>query len=336
MRRPIILLSGLLASLAFATSGVRFLRWNEIKPLFPDVTDSRHWDSLIRQRDYEIRVGIDRCVEDSISMLIIFGKSFTTEARLASPADAVDPAGGLTSAARVRMDAFIDGLDRIDDERFRSILQFLRRRQISQEELRAYLGGNLRRAALERAGNPSVRSISASASLIEQTLRGLISAGKSPAHVRRIGVIGPGLDPEYDPDSYNLFAGLEAALSSGLARPGSVEVVVFDIHPWVLSHIRAVAGKSGARYNARVRAEDLDIVTQTLETAAGQGFDLILLTPALSNYSPREQTLVLANLVQMMASGGVLLTTGPASAAIPQEFEAGSGVIDGISVYRRR
>lgn len=336
MRRRIILLSGVLASLAFAFDGVRYLRWNEMQPLVPEVRDSKQWESWIRQRDYEIRSGIDRCIEDSISMLIIFGTSFTTLPRLASPAEAVTVSGSLTPDARARMEAFIEGLDRMDDERFRSILQFLRRRQISQEELRPYLSGNLRRVALERASDEHLHSLLAGASLIDQTLRSLMSAAKAPSRIRRIGVIGPGLDPDYDPDTYNLGASLEAALSSGLAKPGSVEMVVFDINPWVLSHVRAVAGRTGAHHNARIRAEDLNVITQTVETGPGQGFDLMVLSTAMGGYGTTEQTLVLENLARMMASGGLLLTIGTTSGAIPQEFEPLSGAPDGLTVYRRR
>lgn len=156
MLRRIAMVCGLLAGLAFSADGVRYLRWSEIQSLVPEVANSKQWDSWIRQRDYEIRSGIDRYMEDSISTLIMFGTSFTADPRLVSAAEAVNAAGGLTPAARLRMDAFIEGLDRMDDEPFRSILQFLRRRQISQEELRAYLSGNLRRAALERSTNPHI------------------------------------------------------------------------------------------------------------------------------------------------------------------------------------
>jgi hypothetical protein len=268
-------------------------------------------------------------------MLIIFGTSFTTQPRLASPGDAVTAAGSLTPAARTRMDAFITGHDQIDDERFRAVLQFLRRRQIAQDELQAFLVGNLRRAALERGGTRQMHSASAGASLIEQALRGLMSAGKAPARIRRIGVIGPGLDPEYDPDTYNLFASLEAALALGLTKPGNVDVVVFDINPWVLSHVRAVAAKAGGRSGARIRAEDLNVAVQTVDTAPGQGFDLVV--ASTTGYNRVEMTLVMANVAQMMTSGGVFLTNGASSATIPPELETlSSAAGEGIAAYRRR
>jgi hypothetical protein len=335
MRRRLAVIFLLLGSLVFAREGVHYIRWNEIQPLIPEVNDSKQWDAWIRQRDFEIRSGIDRCLEDSISMLIIFGTSFTTQPRLASPGDAVTAAGSLTPAARTRMDAFITGLDQIDDERFRAVLQFLRRRQIAQDELQAFLVGNLRRAALERGGTRQMHSASAGASLIEQALRGLMSAGKAPARIRRIGVIGPGLDPEYDPDTYNLFASLEAPLALGLTKPGNVDVVVFDINPWVLSHVRAVAAKAGGRSGARIRAEDLNVAVQTVDTAPGQGFDLVV--ASTTGYNRVEMTLVMANVAQMMTSGGVFLTNGASSATIPPELETlSSAAGEGIAAYRRR
>jgi hypothetical protein len=299
------------------------------------VTDSKQWDGWIRQRDYEIRGGIERYIEDSISMLIMFGTSFTTQPRLASPAEAVSGAGDLTQAARVRMDAFINGLDQIDDESFRWVLQFLRRRQIAQDELRAFLVGNLRRSALERRRTQQMHSAGTAPSLIEQTLRNLMSTGKAPARIRRIAVIGPGLDPAYDADTYNLFAGLEAALASGLTKPGNVEVVVLDINPWVLSHVRSVASKAGGRSGAHIRAEDLNVATQTLDAAPNQGFDLVV--AATAGYSRVELSLAMASVAQMMASGGVFLASGPLSVAIPSEFEAlSSPAGEGITAFRRR
>jgi hypothetical protein len=336
MRRRIVLVSGIVANLAFAFEGARYLRWNEIQASVPDatVTDSKQWDSWIRKRDFEIRSSTDQCIEDSISTLIMLGTSFTTQPRLVNPAQAVNAAGGLTPAARVRLDAFMEGLDQIDDERFRSVLQFLRRRQIAQDELRVYLTGNLRRAALERARNQRMHSASVGASLIEPALRGLMSTGKAPTRIRRIAVIGPGLDPEYDPETYNLFASLEASLTMALAKPGNVEIVVLDIHPWVLSHVRAVASKAGERYGARIRAEDLNVIAQT---APGQGFDLVVAASGLSSYSRIEQTLVLANVAQMMASGGVFLANGNSSMTIPPEFEVlGGPTGEGMMTYRRR
>ena len=61
MRPRLAVIFLLLVSLVFAREGVRYLRWNEIQPPIPEVGDSKQWDAWIRQRDFEIRSGIDRC-----------------------------------------------------------------------------------------------------------------------------------------------------------------------------------------------------------------------------------------------------------------------------------
>ena len=337
----IVLVFGFVAGLAFGRTSGRYIRWNEIQPLLAgipasadkplEVTDSKQWDGWIRLRDAQIRGGVDRGIEDSISMLILLGTSFSTQPPLTNPAEAVNAAGALTPAARARMEAFISGLDQIDDERFRSMLQFLRRQQISQEELRPYLSGNLRRAALEWSHHPRLRPSSLGVSGIEQTLRALVGSGKAPGRIRRIAVIGPGFNPEFDPETYNLFAGLEAALTSGLAKQGDVELTVFDVNPWFLSHVRADAGKAGSRYGARIHAEDLNIVAQTVDSAPGQGFDLVVAVTALAAYNRLDQTLVMANVARMIATGGVFLANDLATVTTSPEFEA-----VGATACRRR
>ena len=404
---------------------VRFLRWPEVQPLLaggiatgeklPEFADAKEWDGWIRQRDGEIRGRIDRGIENSTSALIVFGTSFTTQPRLASAAEAVNAAGDLTPNARGRLDAFVQGIDQQDSERFRVVLDFMRRRRVTEDEVRAFLAGNLRRYALERAGHQNEHknpdAIPAEASLpanfaIEESLRGLKSRGVL-THLRYIAVIGPGLDSAGEPDGSDSsplqtvqpFALLEAVLRLGLAQPAEVQLTAFDVHPGVLAHIRATPAKarsasryilqlarpkdaarwnaamlgywqhfgeiigtpatvatppSGlerraiaikAQYAARITAEDLNVATQTLETAPGRGFDLVVATNVLGYYNPWEQTLALTGIAQMMASGGILLCNNVLPASALREFESlgaslvpygddGSG--DSVAVYRRR
>ena len=104
-----------------------------------------------------IRGRIDHGIEDSISELILFGTSFSAPPKLATATDAVNAAGELTANARARLDAFVEAIDELDTERFRMVLDFLRRRQITQDELTPFLSGNLRRFALEEAGLAAIR-----------------------------------------------------------------------------------------------------------------------------------------------------------------------------------
>ncbi len=399
------------------TDAVRYLRWPEVQPLFPglaatgeklpEITDAADWDSWIREHDGVIRGRIDRGIEDSISALIVFGTSFPSPPRLANAADAVNAAGDLTANARARVNAFIQAIDQLDNERFRVVLEFLRHRRVSAEEVAAFLSGNLRRWALEQASfqkkhspvTATSEAVSSETSLlinfaIEDTLRALKATGGIPAHIRRIAVIGPGLDLAGEPivfdhcplQSIQPFAVLDTVLRLGLAQASEVQITAVDVNPFVLSHLRTSLTKArgGQRYvlqvarptsagwsaaavsywqhfgetigtpaapaNAspgmelrtvavkpqiasRVTVDEVDIITQALETAPGQGFDLVVATNLFAYYSRLEQQLGLANLARLMAPGGTLLSNG--LAVKPSDFEDLGGR-DDLVIYRRR
>ena len=61
----------------------------------------------------------------------------------------MNAAGDLTPNARARRDAFVEAVDQIDSDRFRMVLDFLRRQKVTEDELTAFLTGILRRFALE-------------------------------------------------------------------------------------------------------------------------------------------------------------------------------------------
>jgi hypothetical protein len=405
---------------------VRFLRWADVQPLaaaltaapdkLSDLKDTLEWDTWIRERDAVIRSRIDHGIEDSISELLLFGTSFSGPPKLASAADAVNAAGGLTARARARVDAFIQGIDQIDNERFRTVLDFLGRRRVTEEELPAFLSGILRRFALEEAGlhKNQVRAdvgVSPETSLlinfaIEDTLRALKTSHALPAPIQRIAVIGPGLDLAGDPDVYDFcppqsiqpFAVLEAVLRLDLATPSEVQITAADLNPIVLAHLRTSLAKAraGQRYvlqlphpapagwnaaavsywrhfgeivgtpavplaappglelrafavkpqiAARITVEDLNIVTQTLDTIPGQGFDLVVATNLFAYYNRVEQTLALTSIARMLASGGILLANGLSPGVKLQDFDdlgarhvaySDSDSGDDLAVYRRR
>jgi hypothetical protein len=300
------------------------------------------------------------------------------------------------------------------------VIEFLRRRHVSEDELKAFLTGNLRRFAIGRdslrthkAGADAVHAegISIETSLlvnlaIEDALRALRSKGALPAHIRHIAVIGPGLEfvgepgcsDVYPPQSPQPFAILEGVLKLGVVQPSEVQITAIDFNPYVLAHLRAVTAKArtGTRYTmqlprrvsagwkdtaiaywqhfgetigiaappvtapsgfqlravavkpqyaARINVEDLNVAAQTLETAAGQGFDLVVATNVLGYYGATEQALALTSIARMMASGGVFLTNNALPAQKPAELEPvgssftpylndGSG--ESIAMYRRR
>ncbi len=403
---------------------VRFLRCPEVQPLLagfaaspdkvPDFKDTEECDAWLRERDAAIRARIDRGIEDSVSALILFGNSFSAPPKLSGTDSAANAAGDLTASARARVNAFIQALDRMDNERFGLVIEYLRHRRVTEEELTAFLSGNLRRFALEqgalqkRHSRAEVGGVTADASLlinfaIEDTLHALKANGALPARIRRIAVIGPGLDfsgePDlYPPQSVQPFAVLEAVLRLDLAPPPEVQITAMDINSFVLSHLRTSLGKirAGKRYvlqlphpslagwnaaavsywrrfgetigdpatplaaasgvelravavkpqiAARITVEDLDIVTQTLDTNPGPGFDLVVATNVFTYYNRVEQALALTSIARMLASGGILISNGLSPSVKLQELEdlgarhvayLDSGAGDDLAAHKRR
>ena len=273
-------LAGLVAAgcAAALPAAARYIRWAEIQPILsalteagaPNFAGAGEWDNWIRDRDVEIRGRVDRGIEDSISSLILFGASFTAVPRFADVQDAVNAAGDLTENARARVDAFLQALDEKDDERYRITLDFLSRRRITQDELKPFLAGNLRRYALDQTsfrhmrkntevtarfegGIPGDSSLLANFA-IEDTLQYLKTKGALPGRIRRAAVIGPGFDlgatpfsgDFYPPQSVQPFALLDAILKLGLAQPAEIQLTAFDLNPLVLANIRAAAVKARA------------------------------------------------------------------------------------------
>ena len=424
MRRCTVLCLVMSAWMLAGSNPVRFLRATDVQAVtaalaagpekLPEFTDATEWDNWIRERDAVIRGRIDHGIEDSLSELILFGTSFPAPPKLAAAADAVNAAGDLTANARARLDAFIQAVDQLDSERFRIVLEFLRRQRITQDELPAFLSGIVRRFALEEAGLKKKQAradvgVSPETSLlinyaIEETLRALKSSRALPAHIQRIAVIGPGLDLAGDPDvndfcppqSIQPFAVLEAVLRLGAATPTEVQLTAVDFNPLVVSHLRTSVVKAQAGHSyvlqlphpagwnaaaisywqhfgdtigtpaaplsapsgielravavkpqitARMTVDDLNIVTQTLETIPGQEFDLVVATNLFAYYTRVEQTLALTSIARMLASGGILISNGISSSIKLSEFEdlgahhvsySDSDSGDDLVTYKRR
>ncbi len=425
--RRIALVFLLLAGWTIADQNpVRFLRATDVQALtatfaagpekVPEFKDAAEWDAWIRERDGIIRGRIDHGIEDSLSELILFGTSFPAPAKLASAADAVNAAGDLTANARARLDAFVQAIDQLDSERFRIVLEFLRRQRVTQEELTPFLSGIVRRFALEEAGLKKKQAradvgVSPETSLlinyaVEETLRALKTSHALPTHIQRIAVIGPGLDLAGDPDvndffppqSIQPFAVLEAVLRLGAASPSEVLLTVVDFNPLVVSHLRSsvVKARAGQHYvlqlprpgaagwnaaavsywqhfgetigtpaapltapagielravavkpqlGARMIVDDVNIVTQTLETIPGQGFDLVVATNLFAYYTRVEQTLALTSVARLLGSGGILVANGISSSVKVQEFDdlgvhhvtySDSESGDDLTAYKRR
>ncbi|HEV2234064.1 MAG TPA: hypothetical protein VGV68_11735 [Terriglobia bacterium] len=242
------------------------------------------WDAWIRTQDTEIRERIDRGFEDSISNLILYGTSYTRLPRLEGFEEIVLAGGELTEAARARVHGLAVALPRSpDNERIRLVGDFLARRKVPAGSVENYLSANLQRFVAEQlayqeklriagqSGDPSEvfltrgtlfqkRGLSVDTSLLpnfalQETLQALARKGVlSPRRIRRIAVIGPGLDFTDKRDGYDFyplqtiqpFAILEALLRLRLAAPGHIKIVTLDLNPAVTAHVRRLAERARA------------------------------------------------------------------------------------------
>jgi SAM-dependent methyltransferase len=257
-----------------------------------DIADATSWDRWIRNQDAEVRGRIDRGVEDSISNLILYGTSYTGLPRLEGPGSSVTEAGKISEAARARVHALIVAVGAAaPNERVRMVRDFLRRKGIAPGGVQEFLAENLERFAieqrsyqkkLEEAGNSGdpgqvmlargtlyqTRGLSADTSLLpnfalEDSLRVLASKGVlAPGKIRRIAVIGPGLDFSDKRDGYDFyplqtiqpFAVMEAVLRQKLGKAEEIEVVTLDLNPGVNAHVARLArdARAGRAYTVQL------------------------------------------------------------------------------------
>jgi len=405
-----------------------------------DVTDAAGWNDWVRKRDAEVRARVDQGVEDSISNLILYGASFTKLPRIENAESAASEGGELTAAVRARVHALAAALPNgAHNERLRFVSEFLARKGIAKESVEAKLQENLRRLVAEQrayqeklreseaASDPAAklmargtlfqeRGLSADTSLLpnyalEDTLNTMLRKGAiQPGSVRRILVIGPGLDFTDKRDGYDFypiqtiqpFAMLEAVARLGLGKADEISVVSADLNAGVNAHVARMAerGRAGQpytvqlprlvsaewspeavaywqkfgailgtpvkplpvpasvidvtvravairpRYASQLRGFDMNVVTQTMDVPAGQGFDLVVATNVLVYYDLFQQALAMGSIAHMMNHGGIFLANHalPAQHAATLEFLGRRTVAytpsgaygDDVVVYRRR
>jgi len=276
---------------------VRFLKFEEVEEtlqLFAgsglpgsEIADPEAWERWIRSQDQQVRARIDRGVEDSISNLILYGISYTNLPRLESTEKALTESGGLTAEARARVKAPIAALEAVSrSERVQFVRQFLTRKGIASHRIETFLTENLERFANEQRGYEEKldeagkaadqmevlltrgtlyqsRGLSVDTSLLpnyalENTLQSLVAKGVVAAQIKRIAVIGPGLDFTDKRDGYDFyplqtiqpFAVMEAVLRLKLGNPEDMNVATLDLNPAVNAHISTLArnGRAGRAY----------------------------------------------------------------------------------------
>ena len=252
------------------------------------------WPDWVKREDAAIRARVQAGDEDSIANFLLFGTSFTkqpraTETQLAGIVVRQRETGATTFVPspllKGRIEDFIAGLAApAGNERLQFARDVIARLgiDISTEDGRTRLRRYLEdRAALVGSAvhaptlsdpNASLvdqitifrdRGLSSDSAIpiefgIEQALATIRADGTMPsASVRRVAIIGPGLDftdkqegyDFYPPQTIQPFAVIDSLRRIGLAAPAGVQLTTFDLSARVLAHIatarrRASEGKA--------------------------------------------------------------------------------------------
>jgi hypothetical protein len=240
------------------------------------------WAKWVRESDQEMRKRLDRGQEDTLSNLLRFGVTFTKEYRIE---DDYLPRYGESSLVNAFAENRANDLVRALEspharEGFREMRAFIEKQGYSLRtpadrlRVKKYLLANLARLRDDFLEAHSVtarenrweafekRGISLDTNLwpdydIDAHLRAMVEQGRlKPGSIRRIAIIGPGLDfvnkqkgyDLYPPQTIQPFAVLDTLFRLKLADPATVELYTLDISSGVNLHIqrireRAATGK---------------------------------------------------------------------------------------------
>ena len=247
------------------------------------------WTAWAAAHDAAIRARLTRGDEDSIVNLWLYGTSFTGQPR-ATTRDRKQRGAAKTEALLIaRLDDLIEAMAgaNLDDrlrfarqvverhgvdvrtpagkDRAAEVLVGLRSRMI--DESNAHYRATRAAAAKTPAHALDTfatlyreRGLSSDTSLpvdfsLDRALAAMASQPDGgPRTVRRVAVIGPGLDFSdkaegydlYPPQTIQPFALFDSLLRLKLAQPGSVRMTTFDLSPRVNDHLRAAAERARA------------------------------------------------------------------------------------------
>ncbi|HEY5617118.1 MAG TPA: class I SAM-dependent methyltransferase [Vicinamibacterales bacterium] len=247
-------------------------------------TRERRWAEWVMGHDAVIRARVEGGEEDSIVYLLLFGTSFTKAPR-ASEKDlaglVVTPDEALRRLGP-RIDDFAAALASPGtNERLQFARRIIERKgfdpvtQAGRADLRRYLEGRTRLVGgsiqssrpLDPATDASdkmtlfrERGLSTDTSVfidfgVEQALDAMKTAGSLRAgSVRRVAIIGPGLDFTDKLDGYDFypeqtiqpFALIDSLLRLELATSADVAMMAFDVSPKVVDHLAAARSRARA------------------------------------------------------------------------------------------
>jgi len=229
------------------------------------------WVAWLQKSDAQVRQRLETGEEDSLTNLLRFGVTYTSEYRIDDQYLVLYGQSSLVNSfASNRADDLIKALAaRGANPGFAEMRAFVEKKGYSlttpadRKKLKAYLLANLARMrdeflqARERAKtNPNQmfehRGISLDSNLwpdydLDLVLQNLLQSGQlKPGSVRRVAIVGPGLDfvnkqegvDYYSPQMTQPFAVLDSLLRLGLARPEDIELYTMDISARVNLHLQ--------------------------------------------------------------------------------------------------
>jgi len=249
------------------------------------------WPAWVSRRDAAIRARVEEGDEDSVIYLLLFGTTFTkrppiTEQELAG---VVVQTGGPMAARfvpspllKARIEEFLAAVASPGtNERLQFARQVIERKgmdtaaaagrdRIGQYlEERISIVGRAERTSRLLAPDTALvdkltlfrdRGLSSDTSIfidfgIEQALDAMkAQAVLGPRTVRRVAIVGPGLDfidkqngyDFYTPQTIQPFALIDSLIRLELAEPGDLAVTAFDLSPRVLQHLDAARTRARA------------------------------------------------------------------------------------------
>lgn len=245
------------------------------------------WSSWVEQHDRDVRARLARGDEDSLVNFWLYGTTFTAQPPAIARGASV-PAATLDAAIARRLEDLLDGLSdpgenerlqfarsalltrdislgtAVGRERARRLLSDARQRMVREfaetdRTLAAVSGSD---AGARAAANATIfreRGLSSDTSVLSnygvQVALDTISRYRTlaPRSVRRVAVIGPGLDFTNKADGYDFypqqtiqpFAVIDALRRAGLAAP-DLSLTTFDISGRVNAHLRNAAMRAAS------------------------------------------------------------------------------------------
>jgi len=258
------------------------------------------WPDWVSRRDATIRARVEQGDEDSVVHLLLFGTMFTkepmgTEGELAT---LVERPGEAPKSLLARMEDFVAAVASPGtNERLQFARQVIMRQGIDpsteagRNQVRRYLEERTkivgysavqsRKAVVDDPAADSLdrrtlfrnRGLTFNTSIfinlaIEQALAAIKAKGLvRPGTVRRIAVVGPGLELNdkqdgydfYPPQTIQPFAIVDSLIRLGLGTPAGIQVTAFDLSPRIIQHIET------ARARARSQSPYMLVLPRNLD-----------------------------------------------------------------------